>query len=109
MTSERLGDVVDEEMSATASAVESATQRIQDMLRKSREDDSGVKLEVNERILDSCTDLMKAIKILIARSKDLQAEILKEGMVNWDLGCVTLTPHIPPHTHTYAQHTLRVH
>ena len=28
------------------------------MLRKSKKDDSGVKLEVNGRILGSCTDLM---------------------------------------------------
>lgn len=27
-------------------------------MRKSKKDDSGVKLEVNGRILDSCTDLM---------------------------------------------------
>ncbi len=80
-THERLGDVVEEEMTATASAVEAAALRIQDMLRKSREDDSGVKLEVNERILDSCTDLMKAIRVLIAKSQDLQGEILQEGMV----------------------------
>lgn len=31
---------------------------LQEMLRKSKKDDSGVKLEVNGRILDSCTELM---------------------------------------------------
>jgi len=31
---------------------------LQEMLRKSKQDDKGVKLEVNGRILDSCTDLM---------------------------------------------------
>ena len=51
------------------------------MLRKSRTEQSGVNLEVNERILDSCTDLMKAIQILIQRSKDMQKEIVAEGMV----------------------------
>ena len=51
------------------------------MLAKSREDDSGVKLEVNERILDSCTGLMKAIQVLIQRARDLQGEIIAEGMV----------------------------
>ena len=54
---------------------------LQEMLAKSREDDSGVKLEVNERILDSCTGLMKAIRTLIARARDLQGEIIGEGMV----------------------------
>ena len=54
---------------------------LQEMLAKSREDDSGVKLEVNERFLDSCTGLMKAIRTLIARARDLQGEIIGEGMV----------------------------
>lgn len=81
-TGDALGDLVDEELASTAHAVEEAALRIQEMLRKSREDDTGVKLEVNERLLDSCTGLMKAIKVLIARSKDLQSEILGEGMVS---------------------------
>ena len=51
------------------------------MLAKAREGDSGVKLEVNERILDSCTGLMKTIKTLIIRARDLQGEIIAEGMV----------------------------
>lgn len=76
-----LGNLVDEEMAATSQAIEAAALRIQQMLEKSREDDTGVKLEVNERILDSCTELMKAIRVLIQKSKDLQNEIIKEGMV----------------------------
>ena len=78
---ETLGDILDEELAATAQVVEAAASRIQEMLRKSREDDSGVKLEVNERILDACTGLMKAIRTLIKRSKELQLEIVSEGMV----------------------------
>ena len=54
---------------------------LQEMLAKSREDDRGVKLEVNERILDSCTGLMKTIRTLIIRARDLQGEIIAEGMV----------------------------
>ena len=80
--SDTLGDLVDEEMAATALVVEAASARIQEMLRKAREDDTGIKLEVNERILDSCTGLMKAIKVLIERSMDLQGEIVAEGMVS---------------------------
>ena len=76
-----LGDVVEEEMAATSQAVEAAALRIQEMLQKSRKDDKGVKLEVNERILDSCTGLMNAIKVLILRAKELQTEIVSEGMV----------------------------
>lgn len=51
------------------------------MLRKSQEADSGVKLEVNARILDSCTELMKNIKLLIEKSKSLQREIVSSGKV----------------------------
>ncbi|KAG2459254.1 HIP1R protein, partial [Polypterus senegalus] len=43
-----LGDLVEEEMTATFSAVESAAKRIEEMLSKSRTADTGVKLEVNE-------------------------------------------------------------
>ena len=95
---ETLGGLVDEEMAATSEAVEAAALRIQEMLKKSREDDTGVKLEVNERILDSCTELMKAIKILILRSKELQNEIVKEGMVS--LERFALTQSILTHMHT---------
>ncbi|CAI7993005.1 Huntingtin-interacting protein 1 [Geodia barretti] len=77
---EALGDVVEEELAATSQAVEEAARRIQEMLAKAREGDSGVKLEVNERILDSCTGLMKTIKTLIIRARDLQGEIIAEGM-----------------------------
>nr|KAF6366303.1 huntingtin interacting protein 1 [Pipistrellus kuhlii] len=76
---EELGDLVDKEMAATSAAIETATARIQEMLSKSREGDTGVKLEVNERILGSCTSLMQAIQVLIVASKDLQREIVESG------------------------------
>ena len=85
-----LGDVVEEELAATSQAVEEAARKIQAMLAKSREDDSGVKLEVNERILDSCTGLMKTIKTLIIRARDLQGEIIAEGMVRDKQGLIIL-------------------
>ncbi|XP_036305706.1 huntingtin-interacting protein 1-related protein isoform X2 [Pipistrellus kuhlii] len=80
---EELGALVDKEMAATSSAIEEAVRRIerlpqrplppllpppsrltalslvQDMMNQARHASSGVKLEVNERILNSCTDLMK--------------------------------------------------
>lgn len=49
------------------------------MLKASKVADSGLKLEVNSKILDSCTDLMKAIRILVQKSKMLQAEIVVCG------------------------------
>ncbi|XP_055964243.1 huntingtin-interacting protein 1 [Sorex fumeus] len=76
---EELGDLVDKEMAATAAAIETATARIEEMLSKAREGDTGAKLEVNERILGSCTNLMQAIRVLIVASKDLQREIVESG------------------------------
>ncbi|XP_078081206.1 huntingtin-interacting protein 1 isoform X3 [Mustelus asterias] len=74
-----LGDLVEQEMAATSAAVETATARIEEMLSKSRAGDTGVKLEVNERILASCTDLMHAVKMLVLASKDLQRDIVESG------------------------------
>ncbi|XP_045140611.1 huntingtin-interacting protein 1 [Echinops telfairi] len=76
---DELGDLVDKEMAATSAAIDTATARIEEMLSKSRAGDTGVKLEVNERILGSCTGLMQAIQVLIAASKDLQREIVESG------------------------------
>ncbi|XP_058299942.1 huntingtin-interacting protein 1 isoform X4 [Hylobates moloch] len=76
---EELGDLVDKEMAATSAAIETATARIEEMLSKSRAGDTGVKLEVNERILGCCTSLMQAIQVLIMASKDLQREIVESG------------------------------
>ncbi|NXA19697.1 HIP1 protein, partial [Ibidorhyncha struthersii] len=76
---EELGDLVDKEMAATAAAIETAATRIEEMLSKARAGDTGVKLEVNERILGSCTGLMQAIRILVLASKDLQREIVESG------------------------------
>lgn len=49
------------------------------MLQKSRAADSGLKLEVNEKILDACTCLMTAIRELVKKSRALQAEIVSLG------------------------------
>ncbi|KAJ7308942.1 hypothetical protein JRQ81_008222 [Phrynocephalus forsythii] len=76
---EKLGDLVDQEMAATAAAIETAAARIEEMLNKSRAGDTGIKLEVNERILASCTGLMQAIQLLVLASKDLQREIVESG------------------------------
>lgn len=49
------------------------------MLLKSRAADSGVKLEVNEKILDACTSLMRAVRELVKRARMLQGEIVSDG------------------------------
>ncbi|KAA8593957.1 hypothetical protein FQN60_004791, partial [Etheostoma spectabile] len=74
-----LGDLVEQEMAATSAAVESAATRIEEMLNKSRAVDTGIKMEVNERILASCTELMRAIKELVLSSKNLQRDIVESG------------------------------
>lgn len=76
---DELGDMVDKEMAATSAAIEEAVRRIDEMMNQARKDTSGVKLEVNERILYSCTDLMKAIHLLVLASTDLQKEIVEGG------------------------------
>ncbi|KAJ8368754.1 hypothetical protein SKAU_G00087820 [Synaphobranchus kaupii] len=69
----------EQEMAATSTTVETAAARIEEMLSKSRAVDTGVKMEVNERILASCTVLMQAIKELVLSSKDLQRDIVENG------------------------------
>uniref|UniRef100_A0A7N8X740 Huntingtin-interacting protein 1-related protein n=1 Tax=Mastacembelus armatus TaxID=205130 RepID=A0A7N8X740_9TELE len=76
---DELGDLVDKEMAATSAAIEEAVRRIDEMMNQARKDTTGVKLEVNERILNSCTGLMKAIRMLVIASTDLQKEIVEGG------------------------------
>jgi hypothetical protein len=51
------------------------------MMTKSREQDTGIKCEVNGQILDSCGKLMQTIKALIIKARDLQKEIVSQGRV----------------------------
>ncbi|XP_071428355.1 huntingtin-interacting protein 1-related protein isoform X2 [Pithys albifrons albifrons] len=76
---EELGDMVEKEMASTSEAIEAAVRRIEEMMSQARNESSGVKLEVNERILNSCTDLMKAIRLLVTTSTNLQKEIVESG------------------------------
>ncbi|XP_076177361.1 huntingtin interacting protein 1 isoform X1 [Ptiloglossa arizonensis] len=76
---EVIGSLVETELLSMDKAIEEAANRIQDMLAKSRAADSGLKLEVNGKILDSCTELMKCIRQLVKKSRLLQAEIVDQG------------------------------
>lgn len=60
------------------------------MLTNSRAADSGIKLEVNGKILDSCTGLMHAIRILVKKSRLLQAEIVGQGRVSFSHSIIDL-------------------
>ncbi|XP_063972135.1 huntingtin-interacting protein 1 isoform X1 [Diachasmimorpha longicaudata] len=76
---ERIGDMVESELQGMDKAIEEAAAKIQEMLSKSRAGDSGLKLEVNEKILDSCTELMSCIRKLVKKSRLLQTEIVAQG------------------------------
>lgn len=76
---EIIGSLVENELQSMDKAIEETVARIQDMLDKSRAADSGLKLKVNEQILDSCTELMKYIRKLVQRSRLLQKEIVEQG------------------------------
>ncbi|CAG9102883.1 unnamed protein product [Plutella xylostella] len=54
---------VDDELADMDTAIEDAARQIEEMLAASRKGDSGVKLEVNSKILDACTTLMAAVKV----------------------------------------------
>ena len=53
--------VVKQELQSLSSIVEMASNRIAEMLEKSKETQSGVKLEVNENILESCTSMSRDV------------------------------------------------
>ncbi|XP_034048321.1 huntingtin-interacting protein 1-related protein-like isoform X2 [Thalassophryne amazonica] len=76
---EELGDMVDKEMVATSTAIEEAVLRMDEMLSQARRDNTGIKLEVNQSILGSCSDLMKAVHMLVTAATDLQKDIVEGG------------------------------
>ncbi|KAG7189683.1 hypothetical protein KM043_017354 [Ampulex compressa] len=76
---DNIENMVEDELLSMDKAIEEAANRIQNMLEKSRAADSGLKLEVNGKILDSCTDLMTCIKKLVQKSRSLQKEIVEQG------------------------------
>uniref|UniRef100_A0A3B4EBR8 I/LWEQ domain-containing protein n=1 Tax=Pygocentrus nattereri TaxID=42514 RepID=A0A3B4EBR8_PYGNA len=74
-----LADLVDTEMAATSTAIEEAVLKMDEILSQARRDTSGVKLEVNQSIIGSCSDLMKAIHMLVTAATDLQKDIVESG------------------------------
>uniref|UniRef100_A0A8C5NRZ4 Huntingtin-interacting protein 1-related protein n=1 Tax=Junco hyemalis TaxID=40217 RepID=A0A8C5NRZ4_JUNHY len=78
---EELGDLVDKEMAATATAIEVASARIEVRVTTSRAAAPQRALSwcLSHRILGSCTGLMQAIRVLVLASKDLQREIVESG------------------------------
>ena len=73
-----LGDLVAQEMQVMDQQIEEAAARIEQLLEESRRKHTGAQLEVNSKVLDSCTELVGAIRELVMRSKALQREIVEE-------------------------------
>ncbi|GMR41976.1 hypothetical protein PMAYCL1PPCAC_12171 [Pristionchus mayeri] len=76
---EVVGNELEEEMRRMDAAIRQAVEKIEEIQRKARENNDGLRLEVNERILGTCQALMAAIAILVQRSRELQAEIVAAG------------------------------
>ncbi|XP_061400123.1 LOW QUALITY PROTEIN: huntington interacting protein related 1 [Musca vetustissima] len=71
-----VGDMLQQELKQMDNIIEEATKEIMDLLLNTKSQHEGIKLEVNEKILDSCTNLMQCIMVLIQRSRELQNEIV---------------------------------
>ncbi|XP_068191804.1 huntingtin-interacting protein 1-related protein-like [Antennarius striatus] len=76
---EELGYIVNNEMIATSTAIEEAVLRMDEILYQAKKDTTGIKLEVNQSILGSCSDLMKAVHMLVTAATDLQKDIVEGG------------------------------
>ncbi|XP_059481934.1 huntingtin-interacting protein 1 isoform X2 [Neocloeon triangulifer] len=74
-----VGDLLESELLSMEKAIDEAASKIEDMLTKSKAADSGIKLEVNSKILDACTSLMAAIRELVIKSRVLQEEIVAQS------------------------------
>uniref|UniRef100_A0A0N5A165 ENTH domain-containing protein n=1 Tax=Parastrongyloides trichosuri TaxID=131310 RepID=A0A0N5A165_PARTI len=79
ISEEEIGAQFEEEMTRMDEAIKKAIEAMAALHQKSRENNSGLRLEVNEQILDACNALMSAIQVLIVKSRDVQQEILQAG------------------------------
>ncbi|XP_025017223.1 huntingtin-interacting protein 1 isoform X2 [Tetranychus urticae] len=76
---QNLEQLLTQELTDMDKAIEEAVNKLEQMMAISKKQDTGVTLEVNENILDSCTGLMQAIVRLVKNSKELQKEIIVQG------------------------------
>lgn len=76
-------DLLVAEMNEIDKIIREATKKIEELSEKSRKIETGIKLQVNEKISEVCTNLMKAVRNLIAQSRILQREIVgQDGKTN---------------------------
>ena len=74
-----VGEELENELAEMERAIQDAADRIAKLWDNSKRSQTGVKLEVNGKVLDSCDVLMKAIIELIRKAKILQEEIVARG------------------------------
>lgn len=71
-------DLLVAEMNETDKIIKEATRKIEELSEKSRKVESGIQLQVNEKIAEVCRNLMKSVRNLIAQSRILQREIVNQ-------------------------------
>ncbi|VUZ40321.1 unnamed protein product [Hymenolepis diminuta] len=76
---EDLASALEREMQHTAELIARAEARFKELLEQSRSSMTGIQLEVHSKILGTCTELMSAIGLLVARARELQMEIVNAG------------------------------
>lgn len=69
-------DMLMAEMNETDKIIKEATKKIEELSEKSRKLETGIKLQVNEKISEVCSNLMKAVRNLIVQSRLLQREVV---------------------------------
>ncbi|KAJ7446448.1 ANTH domain-containing protein [Mycena galericulata] len=74
-----IGDIVEQEMSSAAQAIELATQRLQQLMSRPRDRFSTVDLQVHDSILAAAMAITNAIARLIKAATDSQQEIVSQG------------------------------
>ena len=74
-----LGDLVDNELTKAANAIEAAAQRLAKLKNKPRDGFSTYELKINDSILDAAVAVTNAIAQLIKAATETQNEIVREG------------------------------
>jgi hypothetical protein len=76
-----IGDIVEQEMSSAARAIELATQRLQELMSRPRDSSrfSAVDLQVHDSILAAAMAITNAIARLIKAATESQQEIVQQG------------------------------
>lgn len=78
-TSGDLGDLVDREMTNAAKAIEDATERLNKLMNKKRDQYSSYELKVHDMILEAAIAVTNAIAQLIKAATASQQEIVAQG------------------------------